>query len=608
MRLFLANSEPMRALPRRRAMLAFTGAFLLAALSIGLRLAALSSDPYRHLDWSAGLLTDEGFYLHNARNAVLFGHPRADDFNNALLSPTLNAVQIAVFRHFGTGILQARLISVASALLTLPLFFAALRRAYSLRVAALAVVFLSLDHMPLLYGRMALMDTTAALILTAAFYCWVRANPKGVMGVECWVLGRRSRLEDVLPLLWLFLCGAALGLAFATRGLCAFAIPAPLFLLCRVQRKDKAKFQRLCAFICGLALVLTLYVSFWMLPHRMELARTNAFYLHQQLLPRSLWNFACIVTRSFFGDTRGIAPALIRHTPVLFALALAGMVWRFRVRRDMAPLSENTLYLGGWLAAGLILFGVIGYSPSRYYILFFPALAAVASLTLESLPQVAQFLLTSNWKRALCGGFFAYHLFLFACPVSGRSGYVLVAILTLCAVLILYKLAPTPNTQHLTPNTLFLLWLLVNTLWLGDWLGHLAYTQRNAERWLTANLPPDAVLIGDAAPGMSVNTGFVSVPVIPGLCNDNRPLERFGDRTRVIILLDGGKREAWWDKQYPALVAPSHRVLYFPDSVGFPVGVYLVPPSSPLPGLGAGPGVRAKNHLEPRSGAGNRKR
>ena len=109
------------------------------ALIVSLRIQRRSIPiPTRGLDWSSGLLTDEGFYLHNARNLILFGRERTDDFNNALLSPVLNAIQIAVFRRFGASIVQARSISVAAGLLTLPLLFAALRRAYSVRAAAFA--------------------------------------------------------------------------------------------------------------------------------------------------------------------------------------------------------------------------------------------------------------------------------------------------------------------------------------------------------------------------------------------------------------------------------------------------------------------------------------
>ncbi len=606
----LATNEGQRKLTRRRLFIALIGLFLLAACAVGLRVIALDSDPYKRLDWSSGLLTDEGFYLHNARNQVLFGHPQTDDFNNALLSPTLSAAQTAVFRRFGAGLLPARLISVAAGLLTLPLFFAALRRAYNLRAAALATGFLAFDHLPLLYGRMALMDTPAALILVAAFYCWTRAHSQNSAPPTA-----IKTNQTTAPMIWLWLCGATLGLAFATRGLCAFVLPVPLLLLGRKLRGGKLACSRLLAFASGLAFALALYFALWMLPNRAELSRVNAFYLHQQLLPHSFAHFVRIVARAFFGDTRGIAPALLRHTPVLSALVIVGVWQRWRVRRESPPLSENSLFLGGWLASGLLVFTIAGYSPSRYFLLFYHAFTAIAALSLPCDAKIAPFLSESRRARALLGGFFAYHLALFARPSDTLTGNLLVAAITISAAIALYfapsktreqkkgnreqgtgsRKMPAPleisaNFQQtrVFPCSLFpvpcslvfllLLWAAINALWLGDWLRNLDYTQRDAGRWLTAHLPPDAVLLGDVAPGLSVDTPFVSVPVIPGLCNDARPVERFPNKTRAIIILDGARREAWWDRNYPALVRPEDRAASFPDAVGFPVGVYVLPP------------------------------
>src|ERR1051325_6706712 len=77
-----------------------TGAIrLLVAVAIllilAIRLAAPGSDPYRRLDWDTGILTDEGFYSLNARNLVLFGHARLDEFNNMLVAPLVHWAQVA---------------------------------------------------------------------------------------------------------------------------------------------------------------------------------------------------------------------------------------------------------------------------------------------------------------------------------------------------------------------------------------------------------------------------------------------------------------------------------------------------------------------------------
>jgi len=47
-----------------------------------------------------------------------------------------------------------------------------------------------------------------------------------------------------------------------------------------------------------------------------------------------------------------------------------------------------------------------------------------------------------------------------------------------------------------------------------DWLLHLTYRQRDADRWLAANLPANSVLIGAVTPGLTLNNRFVCVNVI----------------------------------------------------------------------------------------------
>src|SRR5262249_10618499 len=104
-------------------------------LIVLLRVVALDSDAYPRLSWSSALLTDEGCYLHDARNHVLFGHDTNDVFHNRLIMPTLHLLQLAVFRGFGVGAVQARLISVGLSLGMLTVLFVSLRRAFGVRVA-----------------------------------------------------------------------------------------------------------------------------------------------------------------------------------------------------------------------------------------------------------------------------------------------------------------------------------------------------------------------------------------------------------------------------------------------------------------------------------------
>src|SRR5262249_46461747 len=148
------------------------------AAILAIRLVAPASDPYGRLDWDTGILTDEGFYTVNARNLILFGHARLDEFNNMLAAPAVHGVQVAGFSVFGAGAVQARSISVVASLLTLFVYYAAMRRAFGIRIALTAAALLGLDHVNALFSRLALLDIPATLGAVCAFYAFLRAVAK----------------------------------------------------------------------------------------------------------------------------------------------------------------------------------------------------------------------------------------------------------------------------------------------------------------------------------------------------------------------------------------------------------------------------------------------
>lgn len=561
-------------------------------LMVALRLVALDSDAYPRLSWSSGLLTDEGFYIHNARNVVLFGHARTDEFNNYLIMPTLHFVQVAVFSLFGVGAIQARLISVVLSLLTLVLFFAALRRAFGRNVALVGTLFLGLDHVNLLYNRMALMDTPAAFLMVGAFYAFVRAVEKPRTDV--------SAAVSQTPFWWLA-CGLLLGLTFVTRGLTAFLLPAPFVLLWLQKQEEptnpagKAAWVRsFMALVGSLGVVLAVYFTLWYLPHRAEMTHANHYYVDHQLNPHSLEHLRQNVVHALSGDDRGMSPYLFRHTPVQFGLVLAGMAyWGLRGRKRVGSSQTrlSALFLGLWLLAAWALMAVISYSPSRYYVLFYPALAGIAALAFVHLREVGAAIAASPIARALLGGFLAYHgAEALLHHQSRATDLVLYGATALVVVLLVLWRAPERSYTGWglrTAATATLLWATVNLYWTGDWMLHLSYAQRDADRWLAANLPPGSVLLGDASLGVCLNNRFVAVNVIPGLCNDRAPVERFAPAPRYIAILDGTMwKERWWQQHYPQYVAPDHQIHLFSRIEHWPVGVYaltMAPPLNPLP-------------------------
>ncbi|HLK58806.1 MAG TPA: glycosyltransferase family 39 protein [Chthonomonadaceae bacterium] len=538
------------------------GAGLLVIIMGVVRCIALDSDAYGRLSWSAALLTDEGYYIHNARNLVLFGQMRTDGFNNALIMPTLHYLQVAVFSHFGVGAIQARMISVVLSLLTLLIFAIALNRAFGGRVALLGTLFLGLDHVHFLYNRMALMDTPAAFVMVCSFAAWVESV-------------RAERRQEA----WLLLCGLLLGLAFATRGLSALLIPVPLLLAWRRAERGPGRWRGSVALGAGLGAALALYIGCWYLPHRGELGQINHYYLTRQLLPSSFGQFAHQMGNALFGDDRGFSPYLFRHTPILFLLALAWIAWRLVAPRRQAadPADANADFLGGWLLAAWVVLAVIGYAPSRYYVLFYPALAGIAALALVQGGAIWETMGSHRGMRAALGGFVVYHLLTTAFHPVRAAGVGGIWALALGAGAALWRIPlPTGRGVKVAGAVALTLWGLINGGWTLDWLTHLTYTQRDADRYLAQRLPPNSVLLGDVAPGLCLNNRFRCVNVIPGLCNDERPIEQFSPAPCYIIILDGRFKEYYWRKNYPQYVVPSRRAALLPRIIRYDVGVYRV--------------------------------
>jgi 4-amino-4-deoxy-L-arabinose transferase-like glycosyltransferase len=428
------------------------------------------------------------------------------------------------------------------------------------------------------------MDTPAACVLVWGFYGFVR----GMAGEE------RGRV------VWLFVCGLLLGLAYTIRGLAAFVFPVPFLAIGLSQAKEKKQSQT--ALGCGLGLALLIYLIVWYLPNRDDLAKVNHYYLFGQLMPHDLNQLRQNLTHNFFGDERGFSSYLFRHTPVQFTLLLLGIgSWGLGIRQrkeneetgkqgngeclksyTLYP-TPCTLFLILWLLCALGAYSVVRYAPPRYYVLFHPALAALSALTLRELRRVVRMVWASRATRALLGGFLAYHLaeaFLHHhSMVSDIVLYGFVAVVTLVLATVRGKTAGDGQSERANRRYVvaaMALWAAVNLGWMADWLMHLSYRQRDADLWLARHFPPGSVLIGDAAPGLCLRNRFVAVPVIPGLCNYERPVERFAPSPRGIVLLDGARNEGWWRRHYPEIVRPERRTHHFERILHFAVSVYAV--------------------------------
>jgi 4-amino-4-deoxy-L-arabinose transferase-like glycosyltransferase len=557
---------------------------LAAIAAVVLRIIRLQSDAYPHLSWSSALLTDEGFYIHNARNVVLFGTAKTDGFNNMLIMPTLHFVQVWVFRMFGVGAIQARSISAVCGMLETAILTATLWKLFGKRAGLAAGLFVGLGHTSLLYSRMALMDTPAALFLTVQFSLWAAA------------VRRASEGKNPSPMA--VTAGVVAGLCYVTRGLAVWCVLLPWAAL-PVALRTLPQQRKLCwltaaAHSAGFVAVFTVYLLTWYLPNHEEIAAMNRYYMVHQLLPHSLVALKGNLSHAFIGDFRGLFPYLFRHSTVpwvlVTTLAAASAAAALKARsaggesvglmHGAEPVQRIAVtYLGWWLLLPSMAYAVISYAPDRYYVLFYPAMAALAGIVLGLLKPAAE-ALESSWALTVIAGLLAYHAV--EALVHHHADLVLAA-LTVAAVWVFRPRSPLvpkllrAEVLAAAPLAAMVLWGISEACWTADWLLHPAYTQRDACQKLANMLPSDAVLLGDVGPGLSLDSKFRAESVIPGLCNDDSPLEIAAQHPVYITILDGRFLEHYWTDYCPEQLTQQHRVAYFPALLGkYPVGVYRV--------------------------------
>lgn len=444
-------------------------------------------DPPDWLSWSAGLYTDEGFYSLDARHMAITGHLGPGNFHDSLLSPGLSALQLFVFRVFGSSDISARSVSVGLSLATIVLFWFALRRAADADVADAGALVLGLCPSEVFYNRMALQETPAAFCLVASFYAASTAskdqNNKRAIAFE-------------------ILCGALASSSVLFKPLALIALPGLVFMGRDVRRRE-----RLYAATAGASAILALWFVFHYLPHVSDLARIGGYYRSRQMLPHTVHGLLLNVRRAFADRQRGLLPYLF-----MFATAPA-LCACYRILKPISVRSSIEKICGVWLACGALYCTVMVYAPSRYYVIFLPALAGVAAF---------------GWRQC-----------------SGRWRF-----------------------------AAFALFAMVSAGWISASFLSGKETMAKASRDLDGLLPGGSIVVGDIGPALCLNSKVLAAPMQPGLSNDKAPIETL--HADAIVLIRSHDWDGWWTRHYPGVLDHSKLLDAWTIGPGYRVELYDV--------------------------------
>jgi hypothetical protein len=549
----------------------------IAVLGVGLRVYSLDADPDWRLDWNPGLLTDEAFYMHNARNQVLFGQANLDEFNNAVLSPLVHFLQVWVFSNFGVGYVQGRLVSVVLGLLSIVLLGRVLWLAFggaggagrALPAAGWlawgAMVYLAYEHLYLLYNRTALLETPAAFFCLVSLWCFAEAYACG---------GRLGAW------LWALLAGGAAVLALATK-LTTLPFVAALLLCTLLSRgsnpsdsSDRSDLSdqsnRLAPLVrwgvlLGALVGGALWYALWLHPHWDTWSHMQSFYARVQGLPHSGQEAWRSVRNALIGERYGLMQFLFLHAPLAWLGSLLLMMGVLRSARLRAALTSIEWVLLGWVLLSWLQMVALRIAPTRYTASFMPAMVALLWVAVARFEHLRPLLTERDGRswlaRTVMGAWIVYFLLLLALPgVEWRTlefpvlndrlrGWLLLVALLMAGIVAWY-LGPTrpPSTGDYRGVGLVrwvgrgwgdlsrrvyavvVLGVVLNTPWYWSYFSGRTYQLKAFNEALTRMLPPGSVLVG-----VAFETPFRYFFVFRGLCNDGQPPQLLG-ATHVLVV------------------------------------------------------------------------
>ena len=339
---------------RGRWLMAVVAVLLLAATLRGLWLTADPASSH-----TVGVVWhDEGAWVHNARNQALWGTWRTDEWNPMFIAPVFTALEAAAFETFGVGTWQARTVPLASGLIAILALMWGLSAVAGRRAALMGGLLLSTSYTFVMWNRAALMESTMAMFIVIGWAAYARSERRPMWGV---------------------VAGVAVVLAFFTKAAAAFFVAAIVievgagwWVHKRALRGPWTLDPGLWTLL-GLTVAGTVVLATFVIPNWTEFVSYNWAMTVERKPEYSMTAFARNVT--WLPLAHGVFSRMWL-VMLVAGVAAAGIVTRWRT----AHRAERLAVL--WLLVGMVELVVHDSGNERRYVMFVPALVALASMAI----------------------------------------------------------------------------------------------------------------------------------------------------------------------------------------------------------------------------------
>jgi len=359
---------------------------LVAALLV--RVIHLDADPSALL--SRDFITDEGWWAHNARNALLFGEWKIDEFNQGLYSAYLyNVLVYLTIKLFGVSFTSIRLVPALAGWLSVVLVFLIVRREINSRAALFASALLGFSNLHIIYSRIGFAESTIVFFLALMLWLWSL---------------RRTHYCFAL------LSGAAFGLMLITKVTAIYFVPGfiPLAAVEAIRRTTKMKHALM--FFLGSVVVGAGYAILFVLPNFREWLSFNLANGSGTEWPSGpltlVYSTLKLLGSSFFAKAPVVtALSLLALCLLIISMSRDGFKKAIRSASEL-ELSSATLLIGYLFSLALTI-----YQPERRFLPALFLMIILAAGVLErgwaSLEQIGDAGYRMSWT-----GWFAVLFFL----------------------------------------------------------------------------------------------------------------------------------------------------------------------------------------------------
>ena len=365
---------------------------VILAAAFLLRVINLDADPSALI--SRDFITDEGWWAHNARNAVLYGRWRIDDHNLGLYSAFLyNLLLYFTFKLLGISFTTLRLLSAMVGWLTVVLTFLLVRRENGIRTALIASSLLGLSNLHIMYSRTGFAESTMVFCLALTLWLWSKRQEHSLF--SC-------------------LSGVAFALTLLTKITAVYFLPGiVLYIIAALIRRSVRRRDAL-IFLLGGGLAGAAYVVFFLIPHFSDWLQFNVANGSGSEWPTGFSGRVQSVLRLFGSSFYAEAPVLTGLCLLWFGLFIVGaskdgLKQAIRGAGEL-EVASATLFVGYMLSLSLTV-----YQPERRFIPVLFLMAILAAVVLEKGWSSIAELLNPEYQMG-AGGWFAI---LFLLPAIG---------------------------------------------------------------------------------------------------------------------------------------------------------------------------------------------